>query len=89
MRQAQDKRRDLLLMAKTDISLIGKLYPDMGGKQWQEKYDALLKDVQKTLGEEPTGLEELGVELGSPDESETDAPAETEPAEAEPAKAAS
>jgi hypothetical protein len=33
-----------------------KLYPTMGGKKWQPRYNSLLMRIQKELGEKATGL---------------------------------
>lgn len=43
-------------MAKKDIFYLVKLYADLGGEEWRDKYDRLLKDIQKSLREKPEGL---------------------------------
>ncbi|MEQ8787474.1 MAG: hypothetical protein RIC55_14315 [Pirellulaceae bacterium] len=43
-------------MAKGDIDMTYNLYPDLGGEVWTKKYDALVKEIQKELGESPIGL---------------------------------
>jgi tetratricopeptide (TPR) repeat protein len=45
-----------LEMARRDITVLRRLYPDLGGPEWRAKYDALLDKIQKVLGEEPVGL---------------------------------
>jgi tetratricopeptide (TPR) repeat protein len=42
--------------AKNDVTIIQRLYPDMGGEAWRGKYDALLKKIQGLLGEKQVGL---------------------------------
>jgi len=42
--------------AISDILQVYRLYPEMGGPEWYEKYDKLLKEIQDALGQEPTGL---------------------------------
>ena len=36
--------------------IVYKLYPELGGKQRYEQYDALLKKVQRFLGAREAGL---------------------------------
>lgn len=50
------KKKEAFQRAKTDIAIIAGFYPDMGGDKWKAQYDALLKNVQKALGERPLGL---------------------------------
>ena len=58
--EKDEKRRTALVdQAIKDIEIIFRLYPDMGGKDWADKYDALLKNVQKFKGLKPTGVEGL------------------------------
>jgi hypothetical protein len=45
-----------LNLAKNDISATARLYPELGGAKWMPKYDALLRNVQRDLGENPVGL---------------------------------
>lgn len=47
---------ETLKLAKLDITRVYQLYPTMGGPEWFDKYDALLKTIQKLLQEKPTGL---------------------------------
>ncbi|NQU24662.1 MAG: hypothetical protein HQ567_25555 [Candidatus Nealsonbacteria bacterium] len=52
----KNKKSDLLAQAEKDVLIIQKLFPDMGGPQWQPKYNELLKDIQETQGKKRTGL---------------------------------
>jgi tetratricopeptide (TPR) repeat protein len=55
---------ELFKKAETDIRVVYRLYPKMGqglylepgGKDWREKYDDLLKKIQKVLGKNADGL---------------------------------
>lgn len=38
------------------IRKVATLFPDLGGDDHRKKYDALMKEVQKAVGEKPTGL---------------------------------
>jgi tetratricopeptide (TPR) repeat protein len=50
-------KTEKLKLARGDIGITYRLRPSMGEKyQWKEKYEKLLQDVQKELGEEPAGL---------------------------------
>ncbi|NND97452.1 MAG: hypothetical protein HKN47_09020 [Pirellulaceae bacterium] len=42
--------------AVKDITQIEALYPDMGGADQHARFDALLKEIQKAVGKQPTGL---------------------------------
>ena len=64
LKQAQQAKDDALrtkylAQASRDIGSVFALYPEMGGKDWYDKYDSLLKNVQKLKGEKATGLEGL------------------------------
>jgi hypothetical protein len=51
------EKTEKLKLARGDIGITYRLRPSMGEKyQWKEKYEKLLQDVQKELGEEPVGL---------------------------------
>jgi hypothetical protein len=53
-------RKDQLDKAKQNIRAMVQLYPDLGGDAHREKYDALLKQIQREAGESsPSGLEEF------------------------------
>lgn len=61
MRLAQSQkggeRTKTLEMAENDIVVTHKLYPTLGGAEWTDKFDALLKSIQKFQGiENPKGL---------------------------------
>ena len=45
-----------LKQAEGDITIVERLFPDMGGDEWFEKYDKLLKQIQKLRGRKATGL---------------------------------
>ena len=56
-KQHGDKKKKTLAMAESDITRTHLLYPKMGGRQWYDKYDALLKVIQKLRGNKrPAGL---------------------------------
>jgi hypothetical protein len=50
------KRKDLIQRASGDITKVAALYPKMGGPNQRRKFDTLLKQIQKDLGEKATGL---------------------------------
>ena len=50
------KKTSKLQRASQDIVRIAKLYPQLGGDIWKKKYDQLLRQIQQSLGERPTGL---------------------------------
>ena len=50
------KSDDQLARAKRDILATAQIVPDYGSKSWKAKYDALMKALQKELGEPQTGL---------------------------------
>ena len=54
--KAGRQRIDLLKQARMDILVIWRLYPEMGGRRWYDRYDALLKKIEKLLGEKEEGL---------------------------------
>ncbi|MFP6670236.1 MAG: hypothetical protein VB857_02380, partial [Pirellulaceae bacterium] len=49
-------RKKYMGYAKTELMNTYKLYPKMGGKLWQPRYNSLLMRIQKELGEKVTGL---------------------------------
>jgi tetratricopeptide (TPR) repeat protein len=57
--QKGDEREGTLKQAELDITRIQRLYPEMGGEKWYDKYDDLLKNIQKLLRKKATGLEGL------------------------------
>ncbi|GIW95135.1 MAG: hypothetical protein KatS3mg110_3176 [Pirellulaceae bacterium] len=54
-----NQQKRYLEMAKQDIWFTYRLYPELGGDQFREKYDRLLREVQKALGERAEGLAEF------------------------------
>ena len=44
---------------RSDIRIVSKLYPDLGGPKWQSQYDALLKKAQAKLKKPQVGLKEF------------------------------
>jgi hypothetical protein len=56
-KQAEKKAR--LETAATAIAMTRKLYPDLGGPALEAKFQALLKDVQRELGEDSRGFAAL------------------------------
>jgi len=59
------EKSDLLEQADKDIVVVQRLYPEMGGKEWYEKYDDLLRKIQKLRGQRSTGLEGTAEETKS------------------------
>jgi len=55
--QTGKEKSDTLKMAENDILIVERLYPDMGGAEWQGKYDKLLKQIQKLRGVKAVGLQ--------------------------------
>jgi hypothetical protein len=53
------KKTELLKRAKQDISVTIGLYGSSTDDKWRAQYDTLLRNIQKALGERPTGLQEL------------------------------
>lgn len=51
-----DERMKLLKLAAYEIFLTTRLVPDLGGPETREKYNQLLKSIQKMSGEKPEGL---------------------------------
>jgi tetratricopeptide (TPR) repeat protein len=54
-----EEKRKLLDQAESDISIVYRLRPDMGGEEMERKYDRLLKTIQQAAGQTPKGLAEL------------------------------
>ena len=50
------KSDPIVKQAIKDITSLAVLYPDMGGTEQRDKFDALLKQIQKEAGEPTTGL---------------------------------
>jgi hypothetical protein len=56
LQEKDANRKKLVDMAKLDVELTAKLFPDLGGDQWRQKFDVLLKNIQKEAGDLPKGL---------------------------------
>ena len=56
-KKANDKR--VMEKAVTDITGIEGLFPDMGGAEQRKKFDTLLREIQKAVGQKVTGLKPL------------------------------
>lgn len=54
--KAGQEQIDLLKQAQKDILVIRRLHPEMGGRQWYDRYNGLLKKIEKLLGEKEQGL---------------------------------
>ena len=59
MSKSGQQRTDLLNQAEQDISILYRLYPEMGGKTRFDQYDALLRKIQRQLGLRETGLKSI------------------------------
>ncbi len=59
--KAADKAKhdEYMNRAKKELSIIYKLFPELGGPVWYAQYDELAKKVQKELSEKPVGMEEF------------------------------
>lgn len=56
-RKSGDERAELLKAARLDIMRVYQLYPSMGGSEWFNRYDALLKKIEQLQGQRmPQGL---------------------------------
>jgi hypothetical protein len=53
------KKKKILEAAKQDLWMTYKLRPDLGGNETAARYDRLLKQIQKSLGNKETGLTEF------------------------------
>jgi hypothetical protein len=60
-------RKKTLQLAKNDIALTYRFYPDLGGEASKTKFDGVLRNIQKELGEKQLGLEGLGELKKGPD----------------------
>ncbi len=52
-------KKEKLRTAKRAIAQTYQLFPDLGGKEWRSRYDALLHSIQRDLGETPAGIRGL------------------------------
>ncbi len=48
--------KKMMEQASRDITQVAALYPDMGGVEQRKEFDLLMKEIQKGLGINPTGL---------------------------------
>ena len=51
------KKKESLTRAKEDLRILMRLFPEMGGAEWRDKYDQLAKEIQEELAEKQNGLE--------------------------------
>lgn len=54
--QSKPEQIESLERAQRDIKVTARLDPEMGGDEWFARYDALLKKIQRSLGEKSDGL---------------------------------
>ncbi len=59
LQQDPARKNEYLKRAKQDIAITYRLFPEMGGPDWQPRYDRLLKRIQRELGEPTQGLKAL------------------------------
>jgi hypothetical protein len=59
MAQSPAEKLEKLKLAQQDIAVTYRLRPSLGGPEREKKYDKLLQDIQKALGQKPTGLSGL------------------------------
>jgi hypothetical protein len=59
------KKTELLKRATQDISVTIGLYGSSTDDKWRAQYDTLLRNIQKGLGERPTGLQALEKKIPS------------------------
>jgi tetratricopeptide (TPR) repeat protein len=52
----QERKRQMIEKSVTDITRAAALYPDLGGPEQRAKFDALLRLIQKELGQPEVGL---------------------------------
>jgi hypothetical protein len=50
------RREKLLKTAESDILIVRKISPDMGGKLWYDKYNELIKRIQRLRNQPAAGL---------------------------------
>ncbi|NNE00064.1 MAG: tetratricopeptide repeat protein [Pirellulaceae bacterium] len=55
------EKAKLLATAQRNLAKTARLYPTLGGKESYDKYDVLLKQIQTEQGNQPSGLEALGL----------------------------
>jgi len=62
MTEKGDKQKKILEGARSLIASTAGLYPELGGDKTRAQYDALLRNIQKALGEKTVGLAALNIE---------------------------
>jgi len=55
LKTGEDKKK-YLGYAKLEILNTKKIYPELGGPEFKARFDAMLRKIQKALGESDTGL---------------------------------
>lgn len=55
------EREKNLATAKQSIRSMLQLYPELGGERWRNEFESLLKQIQKSAGAKPSGLNEFKV----------------------------
>src|SRR3954467_11832804 len=55
----ENTKKQLLRYGKQDIAQTVGLYGDLGGPKWEAQYDSLMKKIQKSLLENPEGINYL------------------------------
>jgi tetratricopeptide (TPR) repeat protein len=59
----KDLREKVVNLARLDVELTAKLFPELGGPEWRTKFDKLLKNIQRELGDKaPRGLAAVAVD---------------------------
>jgi tetratricopeptide (TPR) repeat protein len=58
VRRTGPARTQDLAKAKQSILSVLRLYPDLGGPAWRDRFDQLLKQIQSAAGDQPVGLSE-------------------------------
>ncbi len=54
-----EARKKHLATAKQSVRSMLQLYPELGGENWRGQFEFLLRQIQKSSGESPTGLKEF------------------------------
>jgi hypothetical protein len=57
-RQGAEKDR-LLKSALNGLTVVRRLYPQLGGESWLAKYDSVLRRIQQAMGQNPAGVKGL------------------------------
>jgi hypothetical protein len=64
--QKPEDRQKFVAIARRDVEMTAKLFPDLGGPEWSTKFDKLLKNIQRQLGDKtPRGLAALTADNAS------------------------